>query len=364
MRTGRWMCVAAIMSLAAGVITGCQTAGTADSEVPSAVTEGQDTLLWGPEIKDEALRMIDESAVFCHLTMYELGDPDVLAALARARSRGVDVKVVLDATEPHSQSVGLPYLRRHGIEVRSLRVPGGISHIKSLVTDDAGGMRALLGGMNFGSQSWSNHDASVYIAKAGSSFEGLFEEDFARAGGLPEPSLRFPPPLLYDGQIERALLSAIGNAAQSVVIEAFAFTSRDLIAALAAAVSRGVSVEVILDPGQSYNRKTARELERAGVRVRFYAPYQGEYLHAKIVSVDHGKEFFVGSANFSFHGFSVNHEGDVELTDAPAFARSFEADASLQYGRGQDASQISGPYGEYAQNSYSGFGGGTSAGWG
>lgn len=347
MRVKVWMCGAAILGMAASVVTGCQTVGTVDSEVPAAVTAGSQTLLWGPEIKSEALRMIDASTVFCHLTMYELGDPDVLAALARARARGVDVKVILDATEPHSQDVALPYLRWHGVPVRVLRVPGGISHIKSLVTNGTGGgMRALLGGMNFGSQSWSNHDASVYFSQAGSSFEALFQEDYAQAGGLPEPSLRFPSPLVYDRQIEPALLSAVGGAKQSVVVEAFAFTSRDLIAALAAAVARGVTVEVILDPGQSYNRRTARELEQAGVRVRFYEPYQGEYLHAKIVSVDHGREFFVGSANFSFHGFSVNHEGDVELTDASAFARSFEADAAMQYERGQDASRASGFYGQ------------------
>ncbi len=334
----RWRLKALWMFLVLGLslfAAGCGlTAAAQDPEVPQSVVMGDKTLLWGPEIKAEALHMIDRSAQFCHLTMYELSDRDVLDALAAAGLRGVDVEVVLDATESHSLATAVPFLQSRHIKVRLLRIPGGISHIKSLVTEDGTGMHALLGGMNFGSYSWQNHDASVYFAHAGVGFEGLFEQDYARAGGDPASPVEFAPPLLYDGQIESALLQAVGDARQSVVIEAFAFTSHALMDALAAACARGVHVSVLLDPHEPYNRRTASELSAAGVQVDYYSPYQGEYLHAKIASIDHGKEVFVGSANFSYHGFSVNHEGDVELGDAWPFAQSIEQDATVQMARG------------------------------
>ena len=148
-RARLWMiCAAACLAL-----VGCSPV-LSDPEVPPATAMGADTLLWGPEIKAQALRMIAGSTVFCHLTMYELGDPDILSALAAAAKRGVDVEAVLDATEPHTLATAYPFLRGRRIKVRLLKVPGGISHIKSLVTMDGAGMHALLGGMNFGEYSW------------------------------------------------------------------------------------------------------------------------------------------------------------------------------------------------------------------
>ncbi len=141
-------------------LSGCATIGALpQGQFPTPVTMGDDTLLWGPEIKPEALQMIDHSTMFCHLTMYELSDMDILDALNQAQKRGVQVEVVVDATEPHSQSIAIPYLHAHHIPVRTLSIPGGISHIKSLVVMTSRGMEALLGGMNFGAYSWGNRTA-------------------------------------------------------------------------------------------------------------------------------------------------------------------------------------------------------------
>ncbi|MCY0870018.1 MAG: phosphatidylserine/phosphatidylglycerophosphate/cardiolipin synthase family protein [Firmicutes bacterium] len=326
-------------------LSGCGAQfGSLQAQFPAAVTESGDTLLWGAEIKPMVLSMIGRSRIFCHLTMYELGDTDVLDALWRAQQRGVAVAVVLDAKEPHTQTIAVPFLKRHGIPYRLLSIPGGISHIKSLVTDDATGLHALVGGMNFGEYSWTNHDASIYISHANPSFEGLFDADYERAGGTTGPMPPAELPLVYDAGIEPALLSAIAQARQTVDVEAFAFTSRDLISALSAAAARGVDVTVILDPREPYNRKTARSLVAGGVHVAYYAPYADEYLHAKIVSVDAGATVFVGSANFSWHGFTVNHEGDIELTDVPAFGATIDADVDAQFARGQQVTDAEAAY--------------------
>jgi len=332
------VCMGSLVLASELLVTGCNPSfsAIAEEQVPASVTEGNYTLLWGPEIKPQALSLIAASTGYCHLTMYELSDLDILHALAQAEQRGVDVEVVLDATEPHTQSVGYPYLKAHHVKVRLLPIPGGISHIKSLVVQTAHGLQALLGGMNYGAYSWENHDASIYIHHANTSFEGLFEQDYARAGGDPHSQIAFAPPLVYDTQIEPAMLLAISEARQSIDMEAFAFTSRTLVDALAAAVSRGVKVTVVLDHKEPYNRRTAARLLAAGVAVRYYAPYQGEYLHAKILSVDSGRVLFVGSANFSYHGFSVNHEGDLELDQVPQLAASVDDDVQQQMARGEN----------------------------
>ncbi|KYP80864.1 phospholipase D-like domain-containing protein [Ferroacidibacillus organovorans] len=321
------------------LVTGCDPIGlTSDPAVPAATVEQGMTLLWGPEIKSEALQMIQASTVFCHLTMYELGDQDILASLRKAKQRGVDVRVILDATEPHSQTIALPFLRKYHIPVSLLAISGGISHIKSLVTENSTGLHALMGGMNFGPWSWENHDASVYISHAENGFEGLFQQDDARANGWPEASVAYPLPLLYDSQIEPAVLEAISGAKRTVDVEAFALTSRSFITALETAAARGVTVRVLLDAKQGYNHRSAARLARAGISVKYYAPYQGEYLHAKIVNVDHGSVLFVGSSNFSYHGFSVNHEGDLELIQVPRMGATVASDFNTQWGRGGDVS--------------------------
>lgn len=332
-----WVLVPALSLLVVSIsaLNGCGIRIDAGDEVPPPVRMGGDLLLWGPEIKGQAVSMIDRSTGFCHLEMYELSDLDILDALARAKSRSVDVRVILDATEPHSLSVAVPFLKRAGILFRLERIPGGISHIKLLSTETRDGSEAMLGGMNFGEWSFENHDASVFFSRAGTGFEGLFQQDYARAGGEPGPPAGFSPPLLYDRQIEPAMLQAVSRARRDIVVDAFAFTSRDLLQALAASAARGVKVRVLLDRRQPYNRRTARELAAFGASVRYYTPYQGEDLHAKILCVDGGKAVFVGSANFSYHGFAVNHEGDVELFNAWPFGKAIERDAENQFLRGR-----------------------------
>lgn len=346
-RAPQFAMVGTMILAAVFFVAGCDpTSLSSDPAVPVATVERGMTLLWGPEIKAEALQMIQQSTVFCHLTMYELGDQDLLDSLRKAKQRGVDVKIILDASEPHSQTIALPFLRKYHIPVSLLTISGGISHIKSLVTENSTGLHALMGGMNFGPYSWENHDASVYIDHAETGFEGLFQQDAARANGWPEANVAYPLPLLYDGQIEPAMLEAIAGAKHTVDVEAFALTSRDFLTALETAAARGVTVRVLLDAKQSYNHRSAARLLRAGISVKYYTPYQGEYLHAKIVNIDQGRILFVGSANFSYHGFSVNHEGDLELTFVPRMGSVVANDFNIQWGRGGDvAASASGQYG-------------------
>ncbi|EPZ48300.1 hypothetical protein N007_00845 [Alicyclobacillus acidoterrestris ATCC 49025] len=327
---------AMVLCIGTVVTSGCTSptdAQDVQQVLPAPVTaRGGMQLVWGPDVKKAALKLIQSSHREVYLDMYELSDKDIIQALVAARKRNVDVRVVLDATEPHSTSVGYPSLRADGVTVREISIKQGIDHVKMLTTD-AG---TLIGGMNFGANSWNNNDASVLIPHANSEFRTMFLWDFSRAAGEAIEAPTLPPPLIIDGGIESALVQAIQSARQTIDMEAFDLSDKALIQALGAALARGVAVTILVDPTQSYNRSTVDTLRDAGAMVRYYRPYDGELMHAKILDVDHGATFIIGSANFSHQAFTYNHEADLELHDVPQFDASLREDLQTQMGRGSD----------------------------
>lgn len=329
--------VTAIGAMLLGV-SGCSpaSAGTKGNqtmvELPKPVTDNGMKLVWGPDVKQTALSLIRQSKHFVYLDMYELSDEDIIAALKAAHDRGVDVRVVLDATEPHSTKVGYPELQQDGVIVRKISIKQGIDHVKMLVSDQD----VLMGGMNYGANSWDNNDASVLIPHPNDSFCAMFMWDFARAGGEPAAAPSALNPLVYDHQIELAVNQAIATATKTIDMEAFDLSSDDVVNQLKSALERGVSVTVLVDPSQSYNRQSVETLRDAGAMVRYYRPYHGELMHAKILDVDKGKTFIIGSANFSHQAFTYNHEADLVLHHVPAFDSSLQSDLRIQISRGSD----------------------------
>lgn len=65
----------------------------------------------------------------------------ILAALARARARSVDVSVILDRSDERGKRVGLSAMRKAGIPAVIDRV-AGIAHVKAIVID----RRVVIGG--------------------------------------------------------------------------------------------------------------------------------------------------------------------------------------------------------------------------
>lgn len=314
-------------------VQGCGTSlHPVQSKVPQPVTEDGMTLDWEVDVKKQALALIQQSQKTCYLDIYELSDPDILNALSTARKRGVDVRVVVDATEKNSQQKGLPALQRVGLPVAALTIHHGISHIKMLWVDG----KVLIGGMNFGAGSWNNNDASVFLTHANPSFLALFRWDWARAHNLAAAAPSLQTPFLNERAVREQVIQAIQQAQQQVDMEAFDLSDWGVLAALKSAARRGVQVEVLLDPGQAPNRRSAEELQSAGVITRFYRSYQGEWMHAKILDVDHGQTFIIGSANFSHQAYTYNHEGDIELHHVTLFAKALEENLAVQVSRGTD----------------------------
>lgn len=324
----------ALVCMASVTLVGCaQASASAPPPMPAPVIDHGMTLDWGADVKTQALQLITNAKQYCYFDIYELSDPDVLSALSAARARGVDVRVIVDATESHSVQTGAPTLQHDGVPVELFHVKQGINHIKMLDVDHT----VLIGGMNFGAQSWNNNDASVVIPNANTSFDALFRWDWARAAGQAAAAPGYLSPLVDDRQMEQAAEQAIQQATKQVSLEAFDLTDWGVMDALVAACKRGVKVEVLLDPSQYLNAKNADTLRTAGATVRFYQPVNGELMHAKILDVDSGKVFFIGSANFSHQAYTYNHEGDVRLTDVALFDQALRQNLSAQIARGTDS---------------------------
>jgi cardiolipin synthase len=114
-------------------------------------------------------------------------------------------------------------------------------------------------------------------------------------------------PLVNGDEAYPEMLAAIERAVSSVHLSTYIFdgdgTGRRFIAALKAAVDRGVAVRVIIDAlGEKYSLPTARSLLKgSGVEIgRFLPLHQGIYInlrnHRKILVVD-GRVAFTGGMN-------------------------------------------------------------------
>jgi phosphatidylserine/phosphatidylglycerophosphate/cardiolipin synthase-like enzyme len=262
--------------------------------------------------------------------MYELGRPDVVRALASARGRGADVRVITDPTVRASRRSAV---RLDGLGVLERVYPVDdarhqIDHVKLLISDG----EAVVGGMNWGGHSDRNHDyvLETRVVSEVDRLVHIFDQDWGLAGGRPAPLAAARSEIAQTApgeEIREMITQALTNARRRVMAEVFTLTDPEVIAGLVLAQRRGASVRVLLDPNQPYNQHAYSMLHKGGVGVRWYPIPKGALLHAKIGLFD--TELVLGSANWTISGLGVNHELDIETGDpaaTAAYAGRFEAD--------------------------------------
>jgi phosphatidylserine/phosphatidylglycerophosphate/cardiolipin synthase-like enzyme len=266
------------------------------------------------------------------LELYEFQRQDLATLLIDAHDRGVGVTAIKDPSERSSRGIWAE-LEQAGIRVVAFPVERStIDHVKLLIVD---GVRAIVGGINWGTGSSLNHDFDVLAAgPVVANLARVFRQDLALAGDpqvIPPPSPDRAVQVLVthpgDG-IRAAALSAIRSARDTIDIEMFVLSDRLVLDALVAAARHGVHLRVLLDPTQSQNAESMQLLQSAGATVRVYAQYGDELLHAKLAIFDAASVLF-GSCNWSLSGFTRNHELDLLVrhgTLAHAFLSRLEQD--------------------------------------
>jgi phosphatidylserine/phosphatidylglycerophosphate/cardiolipin synthase-like enzyme len=136
----------------------------------------------GEEVRTMLLGAIREARRAVSGEVFVLTDPDVLMALAAARRRGVDVRLLLDPAQ--APNLG-PYklLRATGVEVRWYPVPPGSKlHAKAGLFDTR---RLMVGSANWSLSGLSvNHELDLMVEdpQAVRAFSERFERDWAASG--------------------------------------------------------------------------------------------------------------------------------------------------------------------------------------
>lgn len=284
---------------------------------------------------------------------------EFVAALARARVRGVAVRVLIDDFDVRFTRGGAaPALRAAGVTVGVFNPPllparwSAIhlrNHRKILVVD---GTTGFTGGLNIDARYWRPDDP----AKAGGDLHArlrgpavaqlgeVFAEDWHFVTGeslrgeawfpTPEPSGNTPLRGIAAGPDERGdrlrwVLQGALHAAQHHVriVSPYFLPDAPLLAALNAAALRGVQVDVILPargdlPHVDWAvRANLWQVLEGGCRVWFQpAPFD----HTKLLVVD-DTWFLLGSANWDARSLRLNFEFVLEGFDPAIGAKLAEA---------------------------------------
>lgn len=136
-----------------------------------------------------------------------------------------------------------------------------------------------------------------------------------------------------NGGVTNMITSEIGQAKQSVQVQAYSFTSNEIIQALIQAKKRGVDVRIILDKsnveGGSDDKESPREKKEKdllnslvdnGVLLKVDSDFQ--IAHSKIMIID-GKDVITGSFNFTYSAEHNNAENCLILRDNKALADQY-----------------------------------------
>jgi phosphatidylserine/phosphatidylglycerophosphate/cardiolipin synthase-like enzyme len=128
--------------------------------------------------------------------------------------------------------------------------------------------------------------------------------------------LRDAPVRVYfspKGGATQAVVEAIGAAKQTIVVQAYSFTSAPIAKALKDAYLRGVHVMVVLDKSQRSERySSATFLARAGIET--FIDSQHAIQHSKVMVIDQ-ETVITGSFNFTKAAESSNSENLLILGD-------------------------------------------------
>jgi cardiolipin synthase len=268
-------------------------------------------------------------------------------ALAEARNRGVEVRVLVD-------DVGIRYsfptilraLQRRRLEYRRFMplrlMPPSLSinlrtHRKMLLVDRA---QCFAGGMNIGDRQLVEGPSPYRASDLHFRFEGpvvedfaaLFADDWAFAGGTPlsatpsgwRPSGSAEARLISDGPDETLdsltllLIGALSSARHRVwIMTPYFLPDRALAACLQGAALSGVDVRVMLPEKNNWAvvqwalQHNMVELLDMGVRILRRPP---PFAHSKCILID-SDYVLVGSMNLDPRSLRLNFELGVEVFD-------------------------------------------------
>ena len=131
-----------------------------------------------------------------------------------------------------------------------------------------------------------------------------------------------------------AIVTELGTARQSVLVQAYSFTSKPISEALVAAYGRGVKVTVILDKSDTTEKTEGETVLAAGIPT--YVDARHAIAHNKIMIID-GRTVITGSFNFTYQAEHNNAENLIILRDRTAMADAYTRNFNEHLGHSTQA---------------------------
>ena len=279
------------------------------------------------------LTMIDGARHSVELTMYELYDTRVEAALAAAAKRGVDVRVLLNggyySERESSNAAAYAYLSSHGVHARYTPAYFALTHQKTLTVD---GTQSAVMTLNFDGEYATTRDFAVLDRRPADvrAIVAAFNADWSGRKFMPSGG---SGDLVWSPGAEAAVLNLIASAHTSIDVETEEMDYTPATDALCAAARRGIKVEVVMTYESDWERALG-ELSRCGATVHLYHG-QRYYIHAKLLLID-GRAALISSQNLSTTSLKYNRELGIELT-APGILTQLRNDFASDYTGGSSS---------------------------
>ena len=273
------------------------------------------TLIVEPEDgSDVIVDVIKNARKTIDITIYEINDPQINAALLDAKKRGVNVRIIYnyysfeDSGKPMRSQDAINTFVSSGIRVKKASERYEITHQKTITVDDE---KSIIMTFNLLPDYFSRtRDFGIITVdkKEIAEIKQVFESDWNYV-----PAFVNVKSLVWSPTNSRQkILGLINNAKQTIDIYTEEIQDDECINALINAASRGVRVRVIsarMDhSGEDPNAKAREKLNDNGVSARYCTSL---YIHAKIILVDDKTDnavAFVGSENLSRVSLDRNRE--------------------------------------------------------
>lgn len=269
------------------------------------------------------------------VAIYDFDLLNVAGAMARAKQRGVTVRMVTDTDTVESKDNGvqaaLKLVRDAGIPVvDDNRRP--IMHHKFAVSDRAS---VLTGSWNFtvGDTYRLNNNAVVIRSpEIATNFANEFEKMFGRRQFGPTKPKDVPYPVVTVGGAQvathfasetdpsEAIIAAIRGARSTIDFLAFSFTHDGIGQAMMERARAGVKVRGVFETTGSETRFSEYGPMKAA-SLEVYQDGNPYVMHHKVIVIDNHLTVF-GSFNFSANAAEDNDENCL-IVDDPAFAGAF-----------------------------------------
>jgi cardiolipin synthase A/B len=295
---------------------------------PAAPASVEGVLILPEDGPDALIEELDAARISISIEIYLLTDDSVISALFRARDRGVTVRVLLEK-DPYGGSNQQPEvfetLSEGGVYVRWNTVASRFSHVKLIVIDQ---QVALIMNLNLTYSALTKNRELAVITTDPAHVEHasrIFESDWQEKDG------EIPGPLVLSPDTSReSIIGLIDSAQKSLDIYAEVITDAEFVAAVNAAIDRGVRVRIVMTQsfGQDLLTEPVGDLVRNGAKLHTLAD---PYIHAKLLLVD-SRSAFIGSQNYTSTSMDQNREVGITISgtsNIERLQRVFDKDFSM-----------------------------------